>query len=55
MSITMSAASKPALVQMLSALSANLGKAEDFATQRKFDPSVLFNYRLAPDMFALSR
>jgi len=55
MSITMSAASKPALIQMLSALSANLGKAEEFATRRKFDPSVLVNYRLAPDMFALSR
>ncbi len=55
MSITMSGASKPALIQMLSALSANLGKAEGFAAQRKFDPAVLFSYRLAPDMFPLSR
>jgi hypothetical protein len=55
MSITMSAASKPALIQMLSALSAILDKAESHAVERKIDPSVLVNYRLAPDMFALSR
>jgi len=55
MSITMSAASKPALVQMLNALEAVLGKAEAYAAQRKIDPAVLVNYRLAPDMFALSR
>ena len=55
MSITMSGASKPALIQMLSALSAILDKAETYAQTRKIDPLVLFNYRLAPDMFALSR
>jgi hypothetical protein len=55
MSLTMSAACVPAIVQMLSALSAILDKAEAFATERKIDPCVLVNYRLAPDMFPLSR
>jgi hypothetical protein len=39
----------------LSALSAVLDKAAAFAAAKKIDESVLLNYRLAPDMFALTR
>ena len=39
----------------LSALSAVLDKAAAFASAKKIDESVLLNYRLAPDMFALTR
>jgi hypothetical protein len=55
MSITMSGACKPALIQMLTALSANLDKAEAHAARRKFDPAGFASYRLAPDMFTLAR
>ena len=48
-------ASVPALVNMLNNLSAILGKAEAFAAEHKIEPSVLLNWRLAPDMFALTR
>ena len=37
------------------ALSALLTKAEESATARGFDPSVLLTSRLAPDMFPLTR
>ena len=36
-------------------MSAILDKAEAFAAERKIDPAVLLGYRLAPDMFPLSR
>jgi hypothetical protein len=39
----------------LTALAALLEKGLAHATARKFDPSVLVNSRLAPDMFPLSR
>jgi hypothetical protein len=52
---TMSKASLPVFEIVLNALSANLGKAEAYATVKKIDPSVLLGMRLAPDMFALTR
>ena len=55
MSFGMYQASVPALVNMLNNLSAILGKAERFAEDRKIEPSVLLNWRLAPDMFPLTR
>jgi hypothetical protein len=36
-------------------LSQILGKAQAYAEQKKFDPSVLLQARLAPDMFDLTR
>jgi hypothetical protein len=40
---------------MLASLSTLLDKALAHATAKKFEPSVLVNARLAPDMFPLSR
>jgi hypothetical protein len=48
-------ASVPAFVQMLNNLSAILEKAEADAQDRKIDPEVLLDYRLAPDMLPLIR
>jgi hypothetical protein len=48
-------ASVPAFVAMLKNLIAILDKAETYAAERKIDPEVLLNWRLAPDMFALTR
>jgi hypothetical protein len=55
MSLTLSHASLPAFEIGLTALSAVLDKASAFASARKIDESVLLGYRLAPDMFALTR
>ena len=55
MAFSMSQASVPAFVIGLGALSALLDKAEAFASAKKIDPSVLLNWRLAPDMFPLTR
>jgi hypothetical protein len=55
MSLSMYQASVPAFLQMLNNLSAILDKAEAFAGNRKIDPEVLLNYRLAPDMFPFVR
>ena len=55
MSISMYAASVPVMKQMLSGLSNCLTKAAASAEARKFDPAVLVNSRLAPDMFNLAR
>ena len=55
MPISMYQASVPAFLQMLNSLSAILDKAETFAAERKIDPAVLLGWRLAPDMFALTR
>jgi hypothetical protein len=55
MVISMYQASVPIFLQMLNSLSAILDKAEGFATERKIDSAVLLGYRLAPDMFPLSR
>jgi uncharacterized protein len=55
MSLSMYQASIPALVQMLINLSAILDKAEAHAQDRKIEPEVLLNYRLAPDMLPFIR
>jgi uncharacterized protein len=55
MSLSMSKATLPALEMGLNALSGVLDKAQAFATAKKVDPSVLLNFRLAPDMFPFSR
>ena len=52
---SLSKSSLPVLEIVLNALSANLGKAEAYATVKKIDPSVLLGMRLAPDMFSLTR
>src|ERR1700689_1771885 len=55
MSFSMSTASVPAFVIGLGALSGLLDKAEAFASAKKIEPSVLLNWRLAPDMFTLTK
>ncbi|MGH6899818.1 MAG: DUF1993 domain-containing protein [Geminicoccaceae bacterium] len=55
MTMSMYQASVPIFLQMLNSLSAILDKAEAFAAERKIDPAVLLGWRLAPDMFALTR
>src|SRR5262249_41613577 len=55
MPFSMSQASIPALTIGLNALSGVLEKAVAFAPAKKCDPAVLLSYRLAPDMFALTR
>jgi hypothetical protein len=51
----MHAISAQTLARMLRNLSAILTKAEQHAKAKGFEPSVLLNARLAPDMFALTR
>ena len=48
-------ASIPVFEIVLNALSGVLDKAAAFAAAKKIEPSVLLGYRLAPDMFALTR
>jgi hypothetical protein len=55
MSLSMYQASVPAFLQMLNNLSAILDKAEAYAGNRKVDPEILINYRLAPDMLPFVR
>ena len=55
MQISMYEALVPATNRMLSHVSAMLDKAEAYATQKKIEPSVLLNSRLAADMFPLTR
>ena len=55
MPLSMYQASVPVIRHMLGNLAAILTKAEAFATERKIEPSVLLQYRLAPDMFPLVR
>ena len=55
MSLSMYQASIPAFVQMLNNLTAILDKAKAHVGNRKIDPEVLLNYRLAPDMLPLVR
>lgn len=50
MSITLSSASLPIFNRMLGNLSHFLDKAQASAESRKFDPAVLMQARLAPDM-----
>jgi uncharacterized protein len=55
MSFGMYQASVPAFLTMLKNLTAILDKAEAYAADREIDPQVLLNWRLAPDMFPLTR
>jgi uncharacterized protein len=55
MQISMYEALVPTANRMLGNVSALLDKAEAFAVQKKIEPSVLLNARLAPDMFTLTR
>lgn len=55
MSLSMHQASVAVFARALANLSNILRKAEDHAQARGFDPQVLFQDRLAPDMFPLSR
>jgi hypothetical protein len=54
MAISMHSASLPVIVRVLGNLSAWLDKAAAHAQARKFDPQVLVNARLYPDMLPLS-
>jgi uncharacterized protein len=55
MPFSLSQASIPVFEIGLNALSANLDKAAAYAAAKKFDPAVLLQSRLAPDMFNLTR
>jgi hypothetical protein len=55
MTISMSSASVPIFKAMLGNLSHFLDKAQAHAEARKFDPSVLTQFRLAPDMLPFTR
>ena len=55
MPITMSSASLPVFQHMLGNLSYLLDKAASNAEARKFDPSVLVQSRLSPDMLPFAR
>src|ERR1700716_4744640 len=55
MPYTMSQACVPPLEIGLNALSDNLDKATAFAAAKKIEPTVLTQWRLAPDMFPLAR
>lgn len=55
MKISMHAMSVEVFCQALGNLSALLEKGVAHAKQRKFEPGVLLNARLAPDMFPLTR
>lgn len=55
MSFNMYQASVPVLVRYMKNMTAILDKAAAYCTAKKVDPTVLAGYRLAPDMFPLSR
>ncbi|MDQ3564679.1 MAG: DUF1993 domain-containing protein [Pseudomonadota bacterium] len=55
MTISMYQASVPAFIRMLDNLKGILEKGAAHAEAKKFDPAVLINSRLYPDMFPLSR
>lgn len=55
MTSSLSCASLPVFKTGLLALSAILDKAVAFAAEKKMEPGVLLAWRLAPDMFPLSR
>jgi len=55
MSITMFKATVPPLIHALNNLVHILEKGAAHAREKEIDPDVLVNYRLAPDMFPLSR
>lgn len=53
--VSMHAFSAPTFVRMLKNLSTMLSKAEAHAKAKNYDPTILLNARLAPDMFPLTR
>lgn len=53
--MSMSSAAIPTFEITLGALSQLLDKADAYCTGKKVDPGVLLGYRLAPDMFALTK
>lgn len=53
--ISMYRASVPVFTRVLKNLDAILDKAAVYATEKKIDPMVLLNARLAPNMFPLTR
>lgn len=55
MGITMYSASVPGFLRALEALAHVLRKGEEFARARDYDPALLLQARLAPDMFPLVR
>jgi uncharacterized protein len=55
MTLSMHNASVPLFQQMLKALSEVLGKAGEYAAAKKFEPAVLLQSRLYPDMLPLNR
>jgi hypothetical protein len=55
MSLSMYQASVPVFVRMLDNLTKILDLAVQYAEEKKIDPSVLINARLAPDMYPLTR
>lgn len=55
MQMSMYEALVPTANRMLGNMAALLDKAEAFAAQKKIEPAVLLNSRLAPDMFPLTR
>ena len=55
MAITMYSGSVPVITQLLPAVSGCLDKAQAFAESRKYDPNLLLQLRLSPDMFPFVR
>lgn len=55
MTLSMYQASIPVFIHQLQNLSNILQKGAEFAANKKIDPAVLINARLAPDMFPLVR
>ena len=53
--ISMYRASVPVFARVINNLNAILDKAVIYAAEKKIDPNVLLNARLAPNMFALTR
>ncbi|MBB3234735.1 DUF1993 domain-containing protein [Phyllobacterium endophyticum] len=54
MSLSMYKITVPAFIRGFSILSSLIDKAEAFAAEKKIDPAILFNARLAPDMLPFS-
>lgn len=55
MAVSMHAFTVPLFTKTLGNLSAILDKGAAFAAQKKIEPSVLLNYRLAPDMLTFTK
>ena len=55
MPISMYYGSVPVFLQLLPAMSGCLDKAQAFAESRKYDPNLLLQLKLSPDMFPLAR